>query len=364
MNLDRLIVVGPLPPPVHGVTVSTSLVLSNRPLAQRFAIEHLDTSDHRSGGNIGRWDWTNVLGGLAALVGLCRLLPGSRGLVYLPLSQSRPGFLRDSLLISISRLAGWRIAAHLRGGELHELFARSNRWWQWWMRGTLRRLDSIAVMGDSLRPILAGLVPDERVVVVANGTPEPDIQPRVAASNHVLFLSNLRRRKGVVQSVEAALLVLEQLPGVSFTFAGTWESQELEAEARRLADRANGAIHFRQPAYGREKDELLASAAVLLFPPVEPEGHPRVVLEALAAGVPVVSTDRGAIRDTIVDGETGYLVEEPDPALLADRIFSLIEDEEKLARFRIAARNRYLERFTQERADQSLVDWLTAVSAP
>src|SRR5205814_97211 len=59
----RLIVVGPLPPPLHGVTISTSLVLANPILHERFAVQHLDTSDHRSGRNIGRWDITNVVDG-------------------------------------------------------------------------------------------------------------------------------------------------------------------------------------------------------------------------------------------------------------------------------------------------------------
>ena len=48
MSNGRLIVVGPLPPPVHGVTISTTLVLANTALSERFEVEHLDTSDHRS----------------------------------------------------------------------------------------------------------------------------------------------------------------------------------------------------------------------------------------------------------------------------------------------------------------------------
>ena len=59
MRRSRLIViVGPLPPPIHGVTVSTSLVLRNELLRERFDVEHLDTSDHRTGRNVGTWDAT------------------------------------------------------------------------------------------------------------------------------------------------------------------------------------------------------------------------------------------------------------------------------------------------------------------
>src|SRR5437868_10239161 len=95
----RLVVVGPLPPPYHGVTVSTSLVLANPLLKRHFQVTHLDTSDRRPQQNIGTWDFRNVVLGASATLRLVRQLRGPRGLVYLPLSQSAPGFLRDSILV-------------------------------------------------------------------------------------------------------------------------------------------------------------------------------------------------------------------------------------------------------------------------
>src|SRR5947209_17573041 len=109
----RLIVIGPVPPPYHGVTVSTSLVLANKTLGKRFVVEHLDTSDHRSGGNIGRWDLANIVLGLRAVRALRRRLVGRPGVVYLPLSQNVGGFLRDSLFIQAAARRGWKVAAHL-----------------------------------------------------------------------------------------------------------------------------------------------------------------------------------------------------------------------------------------------------------
>ena len=94
-------------------------------------------------------------------------------------------------------------------------------------------------MGESLRWVFRGLVAEERIAVVPNGTPEPAHVDVARDPHHVLFLSNLRRRKGVVEAVEAALLVLERFPSARFTFAGSWESDELEAELRtRRASRS------------------------------------------------------------------------------------------------------------------------------
>ena len=110
MMPPHLIVIGPLPPPVHGVTVSTSLVLGNRLLGERFSLEHLDTSDHRTGVNIGRWDWRNITLGTSAVARLNRRLAKRRGVVCLPalvkLGRLSSGFLLHSI---------WRLPADGRG---------------------------------------------------------------------------------------------------------------------------------------------------------------------------------------------------------------------------------------------------------
>jgi glycosyltransferase involved in cell wall biosynthesis len=363
MSPRRLVVVGPLPPPIHGVTLSTQLVLSNPVLNERFSVEHVDTSDHRTGGNIGRWDVINVVLALKHLVMLGGKLAGPRGTLYLPLSQSRAALVRDLLFVDVAALLRWRVAAHLRGGEFRGVYATSNGIFRAWIRSSLRRIDSLAVMGESLRVLFDGLVAAERIAVVPNGTPDEGFSTGGDATR-VLFLSNLRRRKGVVEAVEAACLVAEQEPSARFDFVGEWEDQELERDLRTRAAVADGRIVFSPPVFGEAKSETFERAGLLLFPPREPEGHPRVVLEALAAGIPVVTTDRGAIADTIDDGICGFVLAEPDPAQLAERVLRLLRDDELRTRMSRAAREQYLTHFTQEEADQRLTAWLDEVAGP
>lgn len=356
-----MIVIGPLPPPVHGVTVSTSLVLENALLSERFRLEHLDTSDHRSGENLGRWDIVNLWLGTRQVVGFLSRARGEKGVVYLPLSQSTAGFLRDSLFIRLADSLGWKTAGHLRGGEFPRFYNGRSSSFQSWMRSTLMCMNSIAVMGACLRNQFEGIVATDRISVIPNGTPdiEPDGRRR---SGVVLFLSNLRRRKGVLEAIEAARLVVRAEPRARFLFVGAWEDATLERDVRRLAAPHHDAIEFHPPVTGERKRELLLSSSILLFPPVEPEGHPRVVLEALSAGLPVVTTDRGAIAETVIDGESGFVLSDPDPAEIADRLLLLLRNEQVRAEMAAAARQRYLSSFTQPHADRLLADWLSALA--
>jgi glycosyltransferase involved in cell wall biosynthesis len=358
----RLVVIGPVPPPYHGVTVSTSLVLANSQLRAAFDLRHVDTSDDRTGENIGRWDLRNMLLATRALIRLARNLRDPADLVYLPLSQNLGGFVRDALFVQIAALRGCRTAAHLRGSEFRAFYDASPRLVRKWIRKTLSRITAVAVMGDSLRWVFDGLVPAERIAVVPNGTPEPTSDGAVRSDETVLFLGNLRRRKGVVEAVEAARLVVREHGNARFLFVGEWEDKGLERELRRRAADAAGRIEFRAPVAGAEKDRLLSTASIMLFPPTEPEGHPRVVIEALAAGLPVIATNRGAIRETIVDGSCGVVLEEPVPSELASRVLELIENHELRRRMGAAARARYLDGFTQVHADRVLAEWLADVA--
>jgi glycosyltransferase involved in cell wall biosynthesis len=361
-----LVVIGPLPPPFHGVTISTALILRSDAIRSAFAVRHLDTSDRRAVSSIGRWDTRNVSLGLTHAAKLAAMLARRRkGIVYLPVSQNAGGFLRDSLFIHAASIAGWRVVIHLRGSEFRsDFYDTSGRVLRWWVRRTLARVASIAVLGESLRTAFDGLVPAERIAVVPNGTPD---LPAVSATRdpaHILFLSNLRERKGVVEAVEAALLVTETHSRARFTFAGEIEEPVLIESLARRAAHSSGRIAFVPPVDRTEKAELLMSAGVLLFPPRLPEGHPRVVLEALAAGLPLVTTARGAIPETVRDGIEGFVLRDPDPAALAERVRMLLDDPELHARMSAAARARFLEQYTEAQADRRLVAWLRSVLPP
>lgn len=359
----RLIVVGPLPPPIHGVAVSTLLALKNPILAERFEIDHLDTTDPRPLSNMGKWDLGNIALGISALRRLARKLHGEPGVLYLPLSENRGGFLRDSLFIHLAARRDWRVAVHIRNSLFRRFYDPQPAVYKHWIRLTLRRAAGLAVLGDSLRGLFSGLVPDERVTVVPNGTPYFNANGIEPDRNQVLYLSNFHLKKGIDRAVEAARLVLARRPQTHFVFAGEWESLEVERAVREIAADANGAIEFRTPVDREVKDHLMASSWVLLFPVAWGEGHPRILLEALAAGLPAVTTDRATISETVGDGEAGFVLPEPDPHAIADRLLRLLDDVELRSQMSAAARERHRARFTQEEADRRLAEWLSHVVA-
>jgi glycosyltransferase involved in cell wall biosynthesis len=154
-------------------------------------------------------------------------------------------------------------------------------------------------------------------------------------------VARLAPQKGQRTLLEAARLV----PEADFVIAG---DGELRAELERDAGpnvRLLGARH--------DIPDVLASLDVFAFPS-RFEGLCLAVIEAQAAGVPVVATPVGGIAETVVDGETGLLVPVDDPEALADKIRFLLEHTEERERLAANARRSAERHSTEAMVEQTL----------
>jgi glycosyltransferase involved in cell wall biosynthesis len=156
-------------------------------------------------------------------------------------------------------------------------------------------------------------------------------------------VARLSEQKGHRDLIAAAPLVLERHPDVGFWVVGDGELRaELEGLAAPLGDR------FTFLGWRDHVHQLLASFDVFAFPS-RFEGLCLAVIEAQAAGVPVVATPVGGIRETVIHGETGWLVPPGDVDALAERISWCLDHPEEARRVAAEARRRVLERFSVER---------------
>jgi glycosyltransferase involved in cell wall biosynthesis len=86
-----------------------------------------------------------------------------------------------------------------------------------------------------------------------------------------------------------------------------------------------------------------------VFPGVQQEGQPLVVLEAMASGLPVLFTNRGCLRDTVIEGECGLEVRCNDSLHLADRLLWCLDHPQETERMGRNARERFERFYTHER---------------
>jgi glycosyltransferase involved in cell wall biosynthesis len=308
--------------------------------------------------NSGHLDLRNVYLALAHGIRFGTLLITERpSIVYVPIAQNTLGFLRDSLFMIPARWVGARLVIHLHGGGFSQFHESTNSLVRLLVRLCLSRVDLAIVLHEKFRGIFGNLLPPSRVTVVENGIVDEFANASTGRQQskterlRVLFLSLLVESKGFVDLVHAVPTVLSQVPDVEFVFVGDgtgypeFERARAWAEERGLQDH----VKFVGPKWGPAKNQALLDADVLAFPTWYPyEGQPRVVIEAMSAGLPVVSTRHAAIEDTL--GENGALYARPrDPEDLAVQLITLLKDPARRATMGRQNRLHFLECYTVDK---------------
>ena len=156
-------------------------------------------------------------------------------------------------------------------------------------------------------------------------------------------VARLAPQKGQRTLVEAAPHVLARHPDATFVIVG---EGELGDELHRVAVDLGVADSFTFAGARNDIPELLSTFDVFAFPS-HFEGLSLAVIEAQVAGVPVVATPVGGIRETVVQNETGVLVEPGKPEELAAAIVSLLDDPDEGLRLATEAQRRALARYTE-----------------
>jgi glycosyltransferase involved in cell wall biosynthesis len=342
----KVLVIAPMPPPVTGHSLASKTLVGALRGAHEAVVVDLSLGSLHDGGVTGR---------RISEVGKVLLAVWRRrrwaDVVYLTISESRAGSLKDLCiyLLCVGRLR--RVFVHLHGGTLGYLFERHS-----WLRRLnavfLRSIGGAIVTGPSHREIFAGLIDPARIHVVPNSAedhlfvPEPEVGRKFADSGplRVLYLSGMTREKGYHELLEAWLgLGPDARRRIQLDFAGRFDS---EAEKATFLDRiaACEGLRYHGVVGGDDKRRLLERAHVFCLPTRMREGQPISILEAYAAGCVVMATGQRGIRDVFTDQVNGFEIE-PSPACIAAVLSSALDDRARLRGIGVANRAAAGERY-------------------
>jgi glycosyltransferase involved in cell wall biosynthesis len=215
-----------------------------------------------------------------------------------------------------------------------------------------RYSDAVIAVSEADRRRMISIVgmPSERVTLIPNGIPEP--HPRHAASVRanlgiaddaplLVQTAVLRPQKAIGTMLEAMAILREREPAARLVILGPGDPRALQTRAAELA--VLDVVSF----IGQRDDvaDILAAADMGVLSS-DFEGMPLAILEYMAAGLPVVSTDVGGVPEVVREGDTGLLVPRGDSRALAERIGRLIADPELARRMGQNGRRLQQEQFS------------------
>jgi len=327
---NQLLVIGPLPPPVAGTSVSFKLFCDFvEHQSDKVSIKVLNTAPKKLG--------TRPLLSFANLITTSKILWGC--LTQVRKSNKVLLFGSNQFLVSlmpicllIAKLAGKPFYVRSFGGSFDSYYQNLSPMVRRYFHWVLKHVDGLIVETRSKKDFFyeimenrVHLVPGYRESVDLQALQKPVDQPQ--HSLRLVYVGHVRKQKGVFDLLDSIKLLNDSNPlKVTCNFYGPIYEEDSDLFAQQV-DQIDGA------EYGGmlDPDQVITSIAnydVFVFPTYYPgEGHPGVLIEAMIAGLPIITTNFKSIPDLIDHGYNGLLVSPKNPQELADTIDSLHNNE-------------------------------------
>ncbi|RJQ51023.1 MAG: glycosyltransferase family 1 protein [Actinobacteria bacterium] len=320
----RIALVGPIGAR-GGIATVMRLLAGSDLLRRRYRIETVHTSDGREA-RAGR----QLLVFLRSLVSLAWLCARGVDVVHLHASIG-PSFWRKAALSALSRGLGTKTILHLHSGGLDAFVSGRGRLARLAMSRVLEGSDLVVVLTETWgRRVLDAFpgVAAERLVAVRNPietAPPAAIENVGGAAGRLIYLGALASVKGLADLLDAVGLVTRDHPAVSLTLCGTGpEEDRLREQVAALA--IEDRVEFAGWVRGEEKWRRLRESSIFVLPSYG-EGMPVALLEAMSAGLPVVTTRIIGTSQIVNEGRNGLLFDPGDVGGLAAKLRRLLEDD-------------------------------------
>jgi glycosyltransferase involved in cell wall biosynthesis len=349
----KVLIVGQTPPPFLGLPIMVEcLVRSQMPGVHT---RHLRVALSASESDVGKFRWLKVMRLILVIFRLywARLVYRPDILYFAPAAAKRTSMLRDAAILCTTRFLFPKTVFHYHSSGHSELYQQLTGWRRTIFRWAFFDADGAVRIATTTPEDGKGLHA-RREFIVPNGIADPGLGPArtyepasQARPLQLLFVALLCEGKGLCVLIEACGELAARGVPFQLNVMGRFESPEFERRVRgRVAELGiESQVNFLGVLTGDEKFDVFRRTDVFCHPTFY-DTFPVVLLEAMACGLPVVSTRWSGIPEIVDDGQTGFLVEPHDPTAVADRVAELAQDVELRREMGAAGRAKFLREFT------------------
>lgn len=223
----------------------------------------------------------------------------------------------------------------------------------YWVMSALS--DRIVTPADTLKKQFFPVVDPSKLFTIYNGIDDKDYLTPGAISVRSEFglsekeivavtVAAVTERKGYPALLKAASLLKRKSPGIKFLWVGAASPEALaDFTAMTKEFGLEGSVIL--AGFRRDFTRFIIASDILVHPSIN-EAFPMVILDAMAAGKPVIATDCGGVRESVADGDTGFMVPVNDPESLAEKIRLLAGDDRKRRSMGESGFRRFAENFS------------------
>lgn len=343
----RVCLVSPIPPPNGGIARWTQMIVRHAETRGDIELSLVNTAL--------RWRSIHdmsalrrILAGVRQLLGssraLCRVLARERPDIVHVNTSGQLGVLRDLSLLLIAKLFRVPFIYHLRFGRIPGIARRGSVEWRL-LTLVMRHSSAVIPLDRQTEATITRHLPSTRLERIPNCIDFTELPPAAKGSEGprtTLFVGWVVATKGIEELLSAWAEI--DSPEWSLVIAGPYD----EAYRNSLVDRLKPppSVHFVGSLPHAEILELMAKADLFVLPS-HTEGFPNAVLEAMALGKPIVSTDVGAVGEMLAQG-CGTVIAPQNREQLVTALAKLMRDPDQRNRLGESARVRALSEYSLE----------------
>jgi glycosyltransferase involved in cell wall biosynthesis len=345
---NKILFVGPLPPPYAGPEISAKM-FTECGINDHFIVEILNTNFRKSNSEKGKIDLQIFIAFFKLTWNLAQKLIKHRPkIVYYYVTSTILGWLaKDVWVILISKILGAKVVIHMRAGHFRKNYDASNFFVKAIIKFFLNLTNFNLAQSESLTLQYKGIVKDESKIGFVYNMIDIEkfngFDSQSVDKNVIFFMGHLSNAKGYTDILKVMPAIISEFPAITFCFAGTLIKDERNVFINAVT---NERIEFSDPEeifntyikgkyesnYNyvgkldeKQKLEWLKVTSIFILPSYS-EGFSMSVLEAIAAGKPIVTCPVGALKDVIKDRENGILITPGDTDKLKDSILELLRN--------------------------------------
>ena len=325
----KVLFILPLPPPVHGSSMVGQYIKDSKLVENAFDTKFVNLSTSLTIKEIGKNPIIKIARYVKIIFKILSALISFRpNTVYLAITAKGIGFYKDLPIALLVKLFGNKLLLHFhnKGVSNYQHRPLDNSLYK-----ILFKNSKVILLSENLFKDISKYVSKKDVYYCPNGIPvieysKNDLSLQDKRTPQLLFLSNLIESKGVYILLEALALLKDESVEFHCNLVGGEGDISIDQLSYKIKNlKLENYVTYLGKKYDKEKYDIFQSSDVFIFPTYyDYETFGLVNLEAMMFGLPIISTDEGAISDIIDDGATGFIVEKKNPQILANKLKFLI----------------------------------------
>ncbi len=337
--MKKILMIGPFPGVIHGQSIANQTLYDG--LKDEYIVHKINTFKGEKLENKvdqGKFIFSKFFKIFIQLFKeIKQIFTGKYDVVYMTSGQSFLGFMRFAPYMLICILKNSPYYNHIHGGYFRKMYDTQGKFKKILLNYFIKKAAGMIVLGNSLRSIFEGIIPEDKIFVCENGVQddvvatEEEIAQKIErykkdTKKRVLYLSNLMVEKGILDLLKASESFSDE--EIEFNLAGAIEPS-IKNIIEEYLEKYPNKIKYHGIVRGEKKKKLLLDNYIFVLPTYySNEGQPISILEAYATGCAVITDESvGGIRDIFSDDINGGSCKNRNIQDIFNNIKNLEEDK-------------------------------------